>query len=229
MSEQGSLPLVVPDPPVERVDAELVEARDNPEFTGARYRAQHPDRAEAIVRLFREGASIAACARAFVLSRNTVAALLRDADASLPLEQVKAKAAAEYRQLAALCRDRMRERVLDGCATIPFRDLAVSAGIMEDKAALVSGDIPVLFVASSDPLTVEAFERRVAAVREARRIGSGVETLGQKEAAAVGQAGGAAGELGPGGGDLVPAGEVAATAAAVEIPGPEASGKGGAE
>ena len=180
MSEQGSLRLVVEESPI---TSEVIPLHRNPEFTGVRYRAQHPDHADSIVRMYREGASRQACAEAFGCAWSTVDALIRAAESGASVEEHKKRSAAEYRHLAGLCREAAREVLLDPMRSrkVAFRDMVIGAGVFEDKAALVSGDIPFMFVPVTEPLSVEDFERRIDAAREARRMGLGRETSGQKE------------------------------------------------
>lgn len=186
MTQQPTLPLSVPDVPVEESPALLSR---NPDFTGVRFRELHAQTADEIVRQHRAGATIAGLARIYACSRNTIAALLREAAQALPVDQQKKEAAIEYRELAALGRDRMREVLVERPESVPFRDLAVSVGIMEDKAAQVSGTIPLAFVLVPQPVTIESYEERLSAAR----IGLGGETAEQKGAQGEGR-----GELGEG-------------------------------
>lgn len=148
----------------------------NPEYTGIEYSRRHPAQTDAILRMLAQGASISACARAFLCSRNTVACILRmqaDEQARDPdgVEQSKTMDAADCRHLARLARDRAREVLLDEAASIGLKDLGVFAGIMDDKATMHRGDATVRVDVRFSVVGQDDYERQVAA---AIREGGGI-------------------------------------------------------
>jgi transposase-like protein len=181
MSEQQQ-PLRSPDEPRESLPPLPDHGR---EYTAVTYRRHHPREAAAIERMLGEGASVSACARAFGCSRNTVAAILASVDEVTNVEQRKLRAESECRTLARLCRDRARERLESSSSAIPFRDLAVSMGIFEDKAAQLAGEATVRIDVEIRAVTLDDYESRL----QAARMGFEREFSRAKEPAAVAAAG----------------------------------------
>jgi len=119
----------------------------NPEFTAARFYKHQPQLYREIVSLRAEQVPIAAVARLYNVSRQTVAAIDKRELNTRSVEQLKTGAAKGYRYLAALGRERLEELILAVRAenlkpaelAAVTRALAVAVGVAEDKAQLLSG------------------------------------------------------------------------------------------
>lgn len=132
-AEQGVIPL--PDSPGIEAGWEILtvgEDRAAGKFTAAGL-ARNEQRRESVVRMLAEGLSIAAVARAHGMSRNTVMAAARRFGPQI--EQRKQSVGALALDVARLSIERIRDEIDD----MPKASLPIIAGVMIDKAQLLSG------------------------------------------------------------------------------------------
>jgi len=88
------------------------------------------------------GVSVSRVAAKFGISRNTVGALMRIAESSGKLEQEKARLAAGFIDIAMLCSENFRAKLLAN--EVPAQCLMVGAGIAADKAMSLTGQASVV-------------------------------------------------------------------------------------
>lgn len=135
--------------PSSEMPAALFGDPRNPEYTAERYHSKHPDEYRVMASLlFGDRLPIAAVARMMGRSRNLVDAVYEREASSKSVEQLKQAASRDYRHLAKLGREAMREYLLhlpdakglsaDQLGSLIQR-LAVAIGIADDKAELLSG------------------------------------------------------------------------------------------
>ena len=107
-------------------------------FTGARLRAQDPDRFKVVLELLADDRlSVRAIAKLTRTSRNLVAVIKRDEQAAI--EPLKKKLAGDYFHISQLCNERMIEMLNDPEASFTLQQLAIAGGTAFDKAQLASG------------------------------------------------------------------------------------------
>lgn len=95
--------------------------------------SRNAERVEEIIRCVASGQSISAAARAYAVSRNTVARLIMLRPSLV--EQLRSEAAAGFRVLSRMS----VERLIESIDAIPLQVLPALAGIAIDKAQLLDG------------------------------------------------------------------------------------------
>ena len=115
------------------------EGGDHGEFTAVRLYARRPETYLAVISLLAEGLGMIRIGRLLHVSPNTVMAVRDREPGSVDIE--KTRIAAEARGAARLCIESIIETVSDPArrAKLNPRDLGVLAGILIDKAQLLSG------------------------------------------------------------------------------------------
>lgn len=144
-------------------------------FTAERL-AGNAQRRDAVVRALAEGMSIAGVARAFGMSRNTVATAYRRFGPQI--EQRKQEVGGQALDVARMAIERIRDEIDD----MPKASLPIIAGIMIDKAQLLSGAPTVRIEhssAASGPSGFNDWLGSLVDVTPSTSVASG-ETLGQK-------------------------------------------------
>ena len=171
--------------PAERFEVIEQDPR-NPEFTGARFFQCRPREYQEIVALRAEAVPIAALAKIYRVSRNTIAAIDERESRSVRVEQLKQSNSRAYNRLASLCRERAAELVLslevaDLSASERIacgRVFAILMGVAEDKAQLLSGGATARVEVTDPRASGQAFAEALA------RMGFGGMERGEKEIAA---------------------------------------------
>ena len=115
------------------IGAEKLEATG--EFSGERLLARRPEVYRAILSMSAEGLSVSAMARAFAVSRNTIAAV-QDRE-GFSIEQHKKELLRNVRTAARLSVERVVELVP---SITSAKDAAIVAAVMVDKLQLLSGE-----------------------------------------------------------------------------------------
>ena len=118
---------------VQEIGAEKLEATG--EFSGERLLARRPEVYRAILSMSAEGLSVSAMARAFAVSRNTIAAVQERE--GLSIEHHKKELLRNVRTAARLSVERVVELV-PGITSA--KDAAIVAAVMVDKLQLLSGE-----------------------------------------------------------------------------------------
>ena len=117
----------------QEIGAEKLEATG--EFSGERLLARRPEVYRAILSMSAEGLSVSAMARAFGVSRNTIAAV-QDRE-GFSIEQHKKELLRNVRTAARLSVERVVELVP---SITSAKDAAIVAAVMVDKLQLLSGE-----------------------------------------------------------------------------------------
>jgi len=115
------------------IGAEKLEATG--EFSGERLLARRPEVYRAILSMSAEGLSVSAMARAFAVSRNTIAAV-QDRE-GFSIEHLKKELLKNVRTAARLSVERVVELVP---SITSAKDAAIVAAVMVDKLQLLSGE-----------------------------------------------------------------------------------------
>ena len=153
----------------------------NPEFTAVRFFNKYPEKYEQIVSLRAEGLSIKRLCQMFKVSEHTVAAVEKREMKTGNVAMLKQSASMSYRYLAKLGADRLQEILLDPDVKLQPQQLAVMIGVLEDKAALLSGD-PTHRIDTSGELSHDKVLNILQRLKdEAKRMGfDGEKSSGQK-------------------------------------------------
>jgi len=141
------------------------ENGESPEFTAGRFFARFPDQYAQIVALRLEGLSIKRLSKMYGCSRNTISAIERREGLSQSVEQIRTRTAAECRRIAGLARERIEECLLEG--NVSAKDCGIIMGILEDKAASLSGETPTGAVLVPVPPSTAACVEFLARLQQA--------------------------------------------------------------
>jgi len=186
--EQLQLPVTIPE---ERWAAFEREAKArNPQFTAARFFSRFPDSYREITGLLGEQVPQRVISRMYCVSTNTISAIARREAGTEFVEASRKEAAAHYRHLSRLGRERAQEMLEDPKTKIQLQALALSVGIFESKAGELAGDLPAQRVVVEQPALDRFTELLARARAEAHRMGLGGEAAREKDAGAVAAGGG---------------------------------------
>lgn len=197
--------------PAERFsEFEKEDPTRNPRFTAARFFARFPEAYREIASLLAEGVTQDHIAEVYKVSPNTVSQIARNEAGTEFVESSRRTAAAHYRHLARLARERAQAILEDPTSKPQLQAVAMSAGIFDSKAAELAGDIPTQRIEVDVP-ALDRFNALLVEARDrARKMSFGADAGGQKDGA--GSAGASelpTADLGPGDAPrLLDAGEV---------------------